>query len=148
MNARSFAVAVAVVVLGLVALSTLADATLTTHVPTEPGSRTEIVVHATTVEEGEFDLAHGVESLVRFCQLEVGRDIGPAPLASLGGDRFGFAFHPALDDADQDQFRGCVGDIVIDHLQASVESMTERAPEGSASAPRPFGAISKPGPAR
>jgi hypothetical protein len=82
-----------------------------------------VIVHGSMNDEAEYGLALGVESLVRFCQLEVGRDIGLAPLEPLEGDRFRFVLQPALDDADQRQFRGCIGDIVVDHLQASVERM-------------------------
>jgi hypothetical protein len=120
---KAVVIGIAVVVVGLIGVRALADATLTTHVEMDPDSRMLVVVHGSTNESGEFPLGAGVESLVRFCQLEVGRDIGADGLGALDGDRFSFVFQPALDDADQRQFRGCIGDIVIDHLQASVESM-------------------------
>lgn len=124
MSARPYVLGILAVAGGLVGISELADATLTTHEPTPAQSRTVVVVHGSTVDEGEFDLATGIDSHVRFCQLEVGRQLGPDPLERLAGDRFQFEFRPGLDDADQDQFRGCIGDIVTDHLQASVESYT------------------------
>lgn len=124
MSAKPFIIGIGAVAAGLIGISELADATLTTHRTMPPDSRTVVVVHGSTVEEGEFALATGVESQVRFCQLEIGRRLGPEPLTALDGDRFTFEFQPGLDDADQDQFRGCMGDIVIDHLQASVESYT------------------------
>jgi hypothetical protein len=83
----------------------------------------EVIVHGSSNSAAEFELALGVESLVRFCQLEVGRDIGADPIEPLDGDRYRFVLRPALDEADQRQFRGCIGDIVVDHLQASVEMM-------------------------
>lgn len=124
MSVKAIVIGIAVVVAGLVGVRALADATLTTHVEMDPDSRLAVVVHGSMHDESEFDLSLGVESLVRFCQLEVGRDIGIGPLEPLDGDRFRFVLQPALDEADQRQFRGCIGDIVIDHLQASVESMT------------------------
>lgn len=120
---KAFLIGVAVVIAGLIAVRALADATLTTHVKQDPNSRMVVVVHGSVHQAAEHELALGVESLVRFCQLEVGRDIGPTPLESLDGDRFRFVLRPALDEADQRQFRGCIGDIVVDHLQASVETM-------------------------
>ena len=123
MSLRAVVIGIAVVVAGLLGVRTLADATLTTHVEMDPDSRMRVVVHGSLHDAAEHDLAVGIEGLVRFCQLEVGRDIGIGPLYPLVGDRFGFTLKPALDEADQRQFRGCVGDIVVDHLQASVESM-------------------------
>jgi hypothetical protein len=122
-NWKAILIGVAIVVVGLIGVRVLADATLTTHVEQDPNSRMEVVVHGSISNEAEFDVPVGVESLVRFCQLEVGRSIGTGPLEDLGDDFFRFVLQPALDDADQKQFRGCIGDIVIDHLQASVRSM-------------------------
>lgn len=124
MSARPYIIGILGVAAGLTGISELADATLTTHVRQPPESRTVVVVHGSTVDEGEFPLEDGMDGLVRFCQLEVGRNLGAQQLEPLGDDRYRFEFQPALDDADQDQFRGCIGDIVVDHLQASVEAMT------------------------
>ena len=124
MSARPYIIGVLAVAGGLAGVSELADATLTTHERMPRDSTTVVVVHGSTVEEGEFALATGVESQVRICQLEVGRNIGPRPLTPLEGDRFRFEFSPGLDKANRDQFRGCMGDIIVDHLQASVESFT------------------------
>jgi hypothetical protein len=120
---KAVIIGIAVVIVGLIGVRVLADATFTTHVEQDPDSRMAVIVHGSMNDEAEYGLALGVESLVRFCQLEVGRDIGLDPLEPLEGDRFRFVLQPALDDADQRQFRGCIGDIVVDHLQASVERM-------------------------
>jgi hypothetical protein len=120
---RAILIGIAIVIAGLIGVRVLADATLTTHVEQDPNSRMEVIVHGSKSGEAEYDLPVGVESLVRFCQLEVGRDIGTEPIEELDDDHFRFVLQPALDDADQKQFRGCIGDIVIDHLQASVRSM-------------------------
>jgi hypothetical protein len=122
-NVKAVVIGLVVVIAGLLGVRALADATLTTHVTQDPDSRMDVVVHGSLNDEAEFELPAGVESLVRFCQLEVGRDIGAKSPEPLEGDRFRFVLQPALDDADQKQFRGCIGDIVVDHLQASVESM-------------------------
>ena len=123
MRVKAIVIGIAVVAAGLVGVRLLADATLTTHVPMDPDSRMDVVVHGSLHDAAEHDLAVGVEGLVRLCQLEVGRDVGVGRLDALDGDRFRFVLQPALDEADQRQFRGCIGDIVIDNLQASVESM-------------------------
>ncbi len=122
MSAKPYVLGILGVAAGLAGISELADATLTEHERLPRGSKTIVVVHGSTVGEGEFSLHAGVDGLVRICQLEVGRSIGHGSVDPLDGDRFQFEFRPALDEADQDQFRGCIGDIVVDHLQASVES--------------------------
>jgi hypothetical protein len=122
-NFKAIVIGIAVVIIGLIGVRVLADATLTTHVEQDPDSQMAVIVHGSMNDEAEYELGVGVESLVRFCQLEVGRDIGIGALETLEDDRFRFVLQPALDDSDQRQFRGCIGDIVVDHLQASVESM-------------------------
>lgn len=129
MSAKPYVLGILGVAVGLAGISELADATLTEHQRLPAGSRTVVTVHGSTVDEGEYSLHAGVDSLVRICQLEVGRNIGVDPIRPLEGDRFQFEFQPGLDDADQDQFRGCIGDIVVDHLQASVETMTYVGPQ-------------------
>jgi hypothetical protein len=123
MSWKAILIGIAIVIAGLIGVRVLADATLTTHVEQDPDSRMAVIVHGSKNGEAEYDLPVGIESLVRFCQLEVGRDIGTEPIEELDGDRFRFILQPALDAADRKQFRGCIGDIVIDHLQASVRSM-------------------------
>ncbi len=128
MSAKPYIIGILGVAAGIAGVGELADATLTTHVDLPAESRTVAIVRGSTVDEGEFSLESGIESLIRVCQLEVGRDLGEQPLEPLGDGRFQFTFQPGLDDANEDQFRGCIGDIVVDHLQASVESMTYTAP--------------------
>jgi hypothetical protein len=123
MSWKAFVIGIAIVIAGLIGVRVLADATLTTHVEQDPNSRMAVTVHGSKSDEAEYDLPVGMESLIRYCQLEVGRDIGTEPIEQLEDDHFRFVLQPALDDADQMQFRGCIGDIVIDHLQASVRSM-------------------------
>lgn len=124
MTLRTVLVALAVMVVALVGIRLLADAALTTHDYVDPDSQVEIVVRGRVSAQAEYNLPHGVDSLVRFCRLEVGRSALVAPLEQISDDEFRFIFQPALDDADQRQFRGCVNDMTVDHMLASVESMT------------------------
>jgi hypothetical protein len=124
-NVRAVAIGIAVVVCGLIGLRALADATLTTHVSMDPDSQMTMVLHGNRGEEAEHDLPSQLESLAHYCQLEVEAAIVPDRTEVLGADRIRVVFQPALDDADQRQFRGCVSDLRVDHLQASVEEIAE-----------------------
>jgi hypothetical protein len=120
-NARIVAIGIAVVVCGLIGLRLLADATLTTHVVMDPDSQMTMVLHGNRGAEAEHPLPAQLESLAHYCELEVGAAILSDRTQVVGPDRIRIVFQPALDDADQRQFRGCVSDLRVDHLQASVE---------------------------
>jgi hypothetical protein len=118
------------IILGLVALGVgafgliaLRDATLSTHQATAPDSRMELVLHVDTHggEQGQ-TRTEMAEALVLTCRLEVTSDVAE-PSKSLGEGRFRFVLSPALDETDQRQFRGCLEDWAIDHLQAQVERL-------------------------
>ena len=66
----------------------------------------------------------GIDNLVGFCSLEVARSSIVTPPESIGDQKFRFVFQPALDQADQRQFRGCFHDMTVDHMIGSVESIT------------------------
>jgi hypothetical protein len=124
-NARVVAIGIAIVVCGLIGLRLLADATLTTHVSMDPDSRMTMVLHGNRGAEAEHALPAQLESLAHYCELEVHGTIQPEHTRVIGEDRISIVFQPALDDADQRQFRGCVSDLRVDHLIASVEEMSE-----------------------
>lgn len=124
MNLRTIVVGLILMVAVLVGIRFLADAALTTHDYVDPESRMEIVVRGRISEQAEYNLLDGLGSLITFCRLEVGRSAVVLPPEQISEDQLRFVFQPALDDADQRQFRGCVNDLTVDHLLASVESMT------------------------
>lgn len=119
------------VVSGLLALALLAvgigqlrTATLSTHQRQPADSELTVELSSSTHggEPGQ-TLAEMTEALLLVCRLEVTTDpIGP--LRSIADDHFAMTFRPGLDQTDQRQFRGCIEDWQIDHLQVDVISMT------------------------
>ena len=60
-----------------------------------------------------------VEAQLQTCRLEVTSDL-TGPIESLGDGRFRAVLTPAMDETNRRQFRGCVEDFVIDHVQIDV----------------------------
>ena len=105
--------------IGIVAVLALREATLSTH--EEVSAReTELVVSART-KGGEKSqrLPEMVEAQLLTCRLEVNADYA-SPIERLGDGRFRAVLAPALDETNTRQFRGCVEDFIIDHLQINV----------------------------
>lgn len=119
------------VALGLVGLAiggagvlALREATLSTHEPVA-AREVELVLSARTKdgEQGQ-TLAEMVEAQLLSCRLEVNSDLA-GPLEPLGDGRFRAVLVPAMDQTNRRQFRGCVEDFVIDHLQIDVVEFNE-----------------------
>ena len=108
---------------GVVGVFALREATLSTHEPVS-GRGMELVVHAKTKggEEGQ-TLSEMVEAQLISCRLEVSSDLD-GPIERLGDGRYRVMMVPALDETDRKQFRGCVEDWIIDHVQIGVEQLT------------------------
>ena len=108
---------------GVVGVFALREATLSTHAPVS-GRGMELVVHAKTKggEEGQ-TLSEMVEAQLISCRLEVSSDLD-GPIERLGDGRYRVMMVPALDETDRKQFRGCVEDWIIDHVQIGVEQLT------------------------
>ena len=110
--------------IGVAAVLALREATLSTHEAVD-ARQVELVVSAKTAngEEGQ-TLAEMVEAQLLTCRLEVTSDLA-GPIESLGDGRFRAVFVPAMDQTNRRQFRGCVEDFVIDHLQIDVVEFNE-----------------------
>ena len=108
---------------GVVAVLALREATLSTHEPVT-GDGVELVVSART-EGGEQDqtLPEMVEAQLQTCRLEVTSDLA-GPIEALGDGRFRAVLTPAMDETNRRQFRGCVEDFMIDHVQINVIQLT------------------------
>jgi hypothetical protein len=108
---------------GIVGVLALREATLSTHEPVR-GRGMELVVHAKTKggEEGQ-TLSEMVEAQLASCRLEVSSDLD-GPIEGLGDGRYRVMLVPAMDETDRKQFRGCVEDWIIDHVQVGVEQLT------------------------
>ncbi|HKX72056.1 MAG TPA: hypothetical protein VJM75_12540 [Acidimicrobiales bacterium] len=109
---------------GVVGVLALREATLSTHEQVV-GQEMEVVVSANTKGgEGGQTLAEMVEAQLLTCRLEVTSDFA-GPIEPLGDDRFRAVLTPALDDTNRRQFRGCVEDFMIDHVQINVVELTD-----------------------
>jgi hypothetical protein len=109
---------------GVVGVLALREATLSTH-EQAVGQEMEVVVSANTKGgEGGQTLAEMVEAQLLTCRLEVTSDL-VGPIEPLGDDRFRAVLTPALDDTNRRQFRGCVEDFMIDHVQINVVDLTD-----------------------
>lgn len=108
---------------GVVAVLALREATLSTHEPVT-GEEMELVVSANT-KGGERNqtLPEMVEAQLQTCRLEVTSDLA-GPIEPLGDGRFRAVLTPAMDETNRRQFRGCVEDFMIDHVQINVIQLT------------------------
>lgn len=120
---------VAGLVLGLVAVSALREATLSTHQPVSPGSQVEVTVRARTHKtEDNQTLEEHVEAQLLTCRLEISSDVvedSTEPEATIEDGVFRFVLQPALDETNRRQFKGCVEDFVVDGLQMDVLEMRD-----------------------
>jgi hypothetical protein len=109
--------------IGVIAVLALREATLSTHGPVA-GREMELVVSARTNsgERGQ-TLAEMVEAQLLTCRLEVNSDLA-SPIETLGDGRFRAVLEPVMDQTNRRQFRGCVEDFTIDHLQVDVIRLT------------------------
>jgi hypothetical protein len=110
--------------IGVVLVLVLREATLSTHEPVS-ARETELVMSAKTKggEEGQ-TLGEMVEAQLLSCRLEVSSDVA-GPIEQLGDGRFRAVLVPALDETNQRQFRGCLEDWIIDHLQMDVVELNQ-----------------------
>jgi hypothetical protein len=108
------------VVVGIVAVSALREATLSTHQPVRRDSRIELVVSAHTKGGEETQtLAEMVQAQLLACRLEVESDL-VGEIQSEGHNRFRAVLTPSMDDTNRRQFRGCVEDWIVDHVRLDV----------------------------
>jgi hypothetical protein len=108
------------VAIGVVAVSALREATLSTHEPVAPDSRIELVVAGRTkgAEVGQ-TLDEMVQAQILSCRLEVNSDL-VGTIEPQGDGRFRAVLTPSMDETNRKQFRGCLEDWLIDQLQLDV----------------------------
>jgi hypothetical protein len=110
--------------IGLVGVFALREATLSVHDPVT-GREMELIVSAKTKDpERSQTLPEMVEAQLLTCRLEINSDLS-GPIEPLGDGRFRIVLVPAMDETDRRQFRGCVEDWIVDHLQVDVLELNE-----------------------
>lgn len=111
------------VVLVVVAVVAIRDATLSTHEPVDPDSRIEVVLRLRSKGgEARQSDAEAAAALLTFCRLEVNSDL-EGPVDDLGDGRFRAVLRPDMDTTDRRQFRGCLEDWTLDHVLIDVEHL-------------------------
>jgi hypothetical protein len=122
-RAAQLALAAVGLVVGVIAVLSLKEATLSTHRKVTEADRTVIVLHASVHgEEHRQTLNETVEAVLVACRLEVSSDLEADP-RPLGDGRFEASLVPALDETNQRQLRGCLEDWTLDHLKVDVLSV-------------------------
>jgi hypothetical protein len=112
-------------VIGVVAVSSLREATLSTHQPVASDSRIELIVTARTKgAERNQTLTEMVEAQLLACRLEVESDL-VGEVEPEGDDRFRAVLSPSMDETNRRQFRGCVEDWMVDHIRLDVVHLEE-----------------------
>ena len=110
--------------IGIVGVLALREATLSTHEEVDARETRLVVSGSTKGGEENQTLSEMVEAQVLSCRLEVESDLA-GPVERVGDGRFRAVLVPALDDTNRRQFRGCLEDWVIDHVQLDVEELTQ-----------------------
>jgi hypothetical protein len=109
--------------LGVVGVLALREATLSTH-QRVTGRGMELLLSAKTKGgEKSQTLSEMVEAQLLACRLEVNTDLD-GPIEPLGNGRFRAVLALPLDQTNRRQFRGCLEDWIVDHLQLDVVQLT------------------------
>jgi hypothetical protein len=124
-SAANLVLAAVGVLLGALAVLGLREATLSTHQPVPPDSTIEVVFDAKEKgSEPTQGLDEIVETKLQMCRLEVTSDV-VGEIESLGDGRYRAVLAPTMDQTNRRQFRGCLEDWGIDHIQLDVLSLVE-----------------------
>jgi hypothetical protein len=110
--------------IGVVGVLALREATLSTHEAVDARETRLVLSGKTKGGEERQTLSEMVEAQVLACRLEVESDLA-RPIERLGDGRYRAILVPALDDSNKRQFRGCLEDWVIDHVQLDVEALDQ-----------------------
>lgn len=128
---RAIGTLVGIAVLG-VGVYLLRDSTMSRHSVQDASSRLEVLIGADLrgSEPGHHVLDHA-RAKTFACRTEIAlsdpvEDL--TPVTRDGEELFRFVLQPSLDDTDRRQFRGCMEDWNMDHVQIDVVSMRELTP--------------------
>ncbi len=119
-RAGQVALAVVGLVVGMIGVLALREATLSTHRKVTDAARTTIVIEAET-KGTEFNqtLDETVEAILQACRLEVSSDLESDP-RPLGDGVYEATLVRPVDESNRRQFRGCLEDWTLDHLLVDV----------------------------
>ena len=111
--------------IGMLAVLSLREATLSTHQPVSPDSQIEVIVTARARgAETTQSVTEIVEAQVQACRLEVNSDV-VGEIAATDDGRYRAVLRPSMDETNRRQFRGCLEDWLIDHVRLDVVSIQD-----------------------
>ena len=111
--------------IGMLAVLSLREATLSTHHRVADGSQTELIVSARARgAETTQSLEEIVEAQVQACRLEVNSDV-VGEIAATDEGHFRAVLRPSMDETNRRQFRGCLEDWLIDHVRLDVVTLQD-----------------------
>ena len=112
--------AIAGIVVGVLAVGALREATLSTHDHVPRSTQATVVLQAETKggEPGQ-TLDEMVEALLLSCRLEVGQS-DLVDQRAEGGGRYVAVYEPGMDETNARQLRGCLEDWSVDHVRIDV----------------------------
>jgi len=114
------------IAVGVLAVASLREATLSTHQPVAPDSRIEVVVSADSKRgSGGQRLDEMVQAQLLTCRLVVSSDLVGAIEDQGDGRHFRAVLQPSMDQTNRRQFRGCLEDWLIDDFQLDVIRLAE-----------------------
>lgn len=106
----------------VVSIDWLADRTQDRPDRIVPGSRSELVIDMKVRHDrGPASLTRA-QGLWGACQHTGGRRVAPPGLVEVGAGRFSVVVEPALGDHSWRRLKGCLEDMTIDRMTASVVS--------------------------
>jgi hypothetical protein len=111
--------------IGMLAVLSLREATLSTHQSVPLDSQTELIITASARgAETTQSLQEIVEAQVQACRLEVNSDV-VGEVADQGDGHYRAILRPSMDETNRRQFRGCLEDWLIDHVRLDVVTLQD-----------------------
>ena len=111
--------------IGMLAVLSLREATLSTHHPVPLDSQSEVIIAARARgAEATQSLQEIVEAQVETCRLEVNSDV-VGEIVEAGDGRYRAILRPSMDETNRRQFRGCLEDWLIDHVRLDVVTVRD-----------------------
>jgi len=118
---------VAALVASVVALR---DATMSSGGTAGPGSAMEVVVRSHLVREPPSSMLEMTTNLIDVCGLEISSQVLDRTVELIRPNVYRFWLRPAPGNSDRREFRGCLEDARVDHLQLEVLRMERLDAEG------------------
>jgi hypothetical protein len=119
---KRVAVVLVLVVLGVVVVKALGDATQTREDVRDRGKMTEIVFHLEGRNYRQ-SLDTAANGLFGKCTATVSGTLVDPGITAMGGGTYKFAVTPTLGHHGQERLLGCMNDLSIDRLKSNVESV-------------------------